>query len=235
MRGILQEKGASGAKAAWLQAAGSPPAAAKRGSCPAAARQGRLNKRKRGGSCRGPAGRTRAQPRARSRGEPPRGCRRAVPERHFGAVSARCPPARRSPPGSPSRERRGPGGRSRQRSPSAAARALPAGPAPRHVRAASPRLLSTGAYPFSLHSCQRSVPPLSAAALPAGRCSRRRPEPAARCPSGAGRDARPGGGARAGGPGTDQGPNAAPGARHGWGPLSTSRARGGCAPLPHLG
>lgn len=62
MRGILQEKGASGAKAAWLQAAGSPPAAAKRGSCPAAARQGRLSKRKRGGSCRGPAGRTGRSP-----------------------------------------------------------------------------------------------------------------------------------------------------------------------------
>lgn len=187
-----------------------------------------------GGSRRGSgelprAGRQdRAQPRARSRGEPPRGCRRAVPEQHFGAVSARCPPARRSPAGSPSRERR------ERRGPAAApGSAAPLPPPGRCLRAPHPGthgrpppwLLSTGAYPFSLQSSQRSAAPLSAAALPAGRCS---PAPAgARCPSGAGRDTRPGGGARAGGPGTDQGPNAAPGARHAWGPLSTTRAWGG--------
>lgn len=171
-----------------------------------------------------------------------------MPGRHFGALSARCPPARRSAGGEPFP---GAAGAPRERSPSAAARALLRGPAlPARSPAPLPRsLLSAGAHPESLQSSQRSAASLLSVRqhFQQEGAARHQPEPAARAASGAGRAAGPArrgepgpAAARDGGPGTDQGPNAAPGAGHAWGPLRTSRpargprAWGAWAPVPNL-
>lgn len=102
MRGTLQEKGASSAKAAWLQAAGSPPCGSQKRLLPRQSSAGaaREEVRKQGAAEGWQAGQRRSSG-SGAGGERPPGCRRAVPERHFGAVSARCPPARRSARGEP--------------------------------------------------------------------------------------------------------------------------------------
>lgn len=221
MRATLQEKAASSAKAAGLQAAGSPPAAARRGSCPAAAQRARLKKRP--GSRELPrAGRqdSGASPGPEQGLSGPRaagGCARAALRSCVRQVSSSAP---LRPPGSPSRVPRGAGrgrspGAAEPFSPSATAGALPAGP---HLasRVIPPSLLSTGAYPFSLQSSQRSAASLlSLVQRHFQQEGAARPQPEAAFPSGPGasgaRARRRSGPARRGEPGAggSPGPTAA--------------------------
>lgn len=241
-----------------------PPAAAKSGSCPAKAQRGRLERRS--GSRELPRAGRQDSGAAPGR-EPGVSGPRAAGGLCQSGTSELCPPGvlqRAAPPaGSPSREPRGARhGRTPQRSPSAA-RALPAGPAPRRTanagrfpHSSSPQALTPSPFQaastrprpsskYSSISSRKVQPGPSRSPLPAARAGLLPAAPAgtARPPAG-----RPGAGspgpaaARDGGPGTDQGPNAAPGARHAWdppGPLSTSRSGRGprvrSSPKPDLG
>lgn len=155
------------------------------------------------GSCRGLAGRTAAHLRVRSRGWAAPGLPEAVPERHFGAVSARCPPARRS-------ARRGalPGSRGERALPRSGGALQPfshrrgaaGGPAPRLTSDSplAPLHRRLPLLPSELPALRRVSPLPSTTAFPAGRCS---PASAGgRFPERAGCERRPGAAAVRSGP-----------------------------------